>query len=127
MRLVSDEAGSDFGWFFDVYIRNAPLPELMTRKDGNDLVLKWKTANDLPFPMPVPVRVNGTMQRVEMTGGTARIAGGANADVMIDPMMEILRKLPTVPTCEERKVDEEKAKAKREAMEQKRKEEAAKG
>ena len=127
LRLVSDEAGSDFGWFFDVYIRNAPLPELMTRKDGNDLVLKWKTANDLPFPMPVPVRVNGAMQRVEMPGGTARIAGGANADVMIDPMMEILRKLSSSPTCEERKVDEEKAKAKREAAAQKRKEEAAKG
>jgi len=106
LKIVNAETGEDFGWFFDVYLRNAPLPVLDVKKDGADLVLTWQTVKDLPFPMPVPVSVDGVMQRIEMPGGTARIAGAADKTVMIDPKMEILRKLSTVPTCEERKAEE---------------------
>ncbi|GJL95667.1 MAG: peptidase M1 [Hyphococcus sp.] len=106
LAIVTDEAGRDMSWFFEVYLRNAPLPELMSETDGRDLVLNWKTHDDLAFPMPVPVRVNGKMQRVEMRNGQGRIRGGASKNVQIDPMMEILRKLDSIPTCAEREAEE---------------------
>ena len=52
LAIVSDEAGRDMSWFFEVYLRNAALPELMSETDGRDLVLSWKTHDDLAFPMP---------------------------------------------------------------------------
>ena len=58
---------------------------------------------DLIFPMPVPVRVDGEMLRVEFTGNTATLPEVRAADAQIDPLMQILRKLPIVPTCEERR------------------------
>ena len=105
--IVSDEAGQDMSWFFEVYLRNAPLPELESSVDGRDVILRWRTINDLAFPMPVPVRVNGKMRRVEMKDGVGRIRNGASAAIQIDPNMEILRKLDSVPTCEERMAEQE--------------------
>ena len=62
---------------------------------------------DLDFPMPVPVRINGEMLRVEFEGNTAVLPRVGAADVQIDPLMQILRKLPIVPTCEERREERE--------------------
>ncbi len=106
LAIINDEAGADMSWFFDVYVRSAPLPELNAEIDGDDLVLSWNTFSDADFPMPAPVRIDGELRRIEMPGGAARIEGGATAEVMIDPMMEILRKLPSVPTCAERKAED---------------------
>ena len=33
---------------------------------------------------------------------------GEKADVQVDPLMQVLRKLPIVPTCEERRAEEER-------------------
>lgn len=112
VAIASDVADRDLSWFFEVYVREAELPELLVEKDGDDLVLKWKAPNDLPFPMPVPVRIDGEIKRIEMPDGSARIAGGALAEVQIDPMLDVLKRLPSLMTCEERKAEEEKQKAK---------------
>lgn len=109
LEIVSDEAGEDLGWFFEVYLRSGPLPELELTENENGLTLTWATPNELPFPMPVPVRVDGEIRRVEMPGGTATLPGRTSADVQVDPFMRILRKLPTVPTCEEREAEEKQA------------------
>ena len=53
--------------------------------------------------MPVPVRVRGQMTLVHFEDNTAFIEGAANADILIDPEMRVLRKLSVVPTCEERR------------------------
>ncbi|GJL95668.1 MAG: peptidase M1 [Hyphococcus sp.] len=105
LAIVNETTGKDMSWFFEVYLRSAAAPVLESSVEGNDLVLTWTTPNDLPFPMPVPVRVNGKMKRIEMQGGTGRIRGGAKAEIQIDPMMDIFRKLPNQPTCEERKAE----------------------
>ena len=40
-------------------------------------------------------------------GNQALLAGVREADVQIDPFMQVLRKLPVVPTCEERRAEKE--------------------
>ena len=109
LRIASDEANTDLTWFFDVYVRQPGLPELIRETDGADLVLRWKTPGDLPFPMPIPVRIDGVSARLEAPGGVARIAGGAQRRIEIDPMLSVLRVLPSLKTCEERKTAEKAA------------------
>ena len=70
------------------------------------MVLEWQNIDELTFPMPIPVRINDAMQRVEFSGNRAILPGISEADVQVDPYMQILRKLPIVPTCEERREEE---------------------
>ena len=107
LRIASEEAGEDLGWFFEVYARRGPLPVLETSDTEEGLLLEWQNVDGLEFPMPIPVRVDGELQRVEFEGNRALLAGLSEGDVMVDPLMQVLRKLPVVPTCEERRASKE--------------------
>jgi len=101
LRIASAEAGRDLTWFFDVYVRQPVAPELIRETDGADVVLRWKTPEGLAFPMPIPVRIDGQMRRIEAPGGVARIKGAARRTVEVDPLMSVLKRLPSMKTCEE--------------------------
>lgn len=103
MNIASDEADEDLAWFFEVYARRGPLPVLGVTESDSGLTFEWQNIGDLEFPMPIPVRVNGKMIRIEFTGNQAMLPGVWEADVQVDPLMQVLRKLPIVPTCEERR------------------------
>ncbi len=90
--LMNAAAGRDLSWFFDVYLRDAALPELIETRAGGRLTLTWKTARGAAFPLPVDVSMNGTVQRLAMTGGTATINVPAGAHVVVDPMARVLRR-----------------------------------
>ena len=81
-----------------------PVVEL-SEIDG-DLHLQWQVVDELDFPMPLPVSVNGEMRRVEFSDKQATLPNVTKADVLIDPMMQMLRKTEEVPTCEERRAEE---------------------
>ncbi|MGB5163940.1 MAG: M1 family metallopeptidase [Woeseiaceae bacterium] len=105
MNIVNKESGRDLGWFFEVYARRGPLPELSATDSDDGVVLEWHAPDDLDFPMPTPVRVNGEMQLVEFENNRALLQGVSTDDILIDPYMQVLRKLPIVPTCEERRAE----------------------
>ncbi len=106
MMIASDEAGQDMAWFFEVYARRGPLPVLELNETDSGLVFEWQNIGELEFPMPMPVRVNGEMLRVEFNGNRAELPGVRESDVQVDPFMQVLKKLPIVPTCEERREEE---------------------
>lgn len=91
-RYASEAAGRDLGWFFAVYLHRVALPDLIEHRTDDRLVLEWKTPDDLPFPMPVEVQIDGAVQTVPMPGNRAVIALPADAHVVIDPMAKILRR-----------------------------------
>jgi aminopeptidase N len=106
MHIVNEEAGEDLGWFFEVYARSGALP-LLELTDGEDgLQLEWLAPNDLPFPMPIPVRIDGELRTVTFEDNKAMLPGVEKGDVLVDPYMQVLRKLSIVPTCEERRAEE---------------------
>jgi hypothetical protein len=59
--------GKDYQWFFDAYFYQAKLPELRTTRDGDDLVLSWKTPSGKAFPMPVEVKVGDKIVTAPMS------------------------------------------------------------
>ena len=58
--------------------------------NGNTMTLHWETPNNMPFPMPVDVVVNGKTQRVEMKDGKATVNFTGTAPV-IDPNGWVLK------------------------------------
>ncbi|MCP3729034.1 M1 family metallopeptidase [Sphingomonas sp. MG17] len=91
-RLINQAAGRDLTWFFDVYLREAALPELIQTRDGNRVTFSWKTPRGLPFPLPLDVTVNGETRRLAMAGGSDTIEIPPGAHIVPDPMARILRR-----------------------------------
>lgn len=91
VRLVDQVTGKDYGWFFDVYLREAALPQLTQNRVGDRLTLTWKAPAGKPFPLPIEVEVDGKVRLVAMPGGTATLDVPASAHVVIDPDARVLR------------------------------------
>ncbi len=93
LALVNKTSGRQMDWFFNVYLRQPKLPALSYMAVGNSLTLRWNTPDNLPFPMPVEVEINGQIKRVEMPEGKATIQLPKDAKVVVDPHGWILKEL----------------------------------
>ncbi|MGH1366703.1 MAG: M1 family metallopeptidase [Calditrichia bacterium] len=80
-------------WFFEVYLRNAALPELEIERVGKQLTLKWKTVKDLPFPMPLEISIDGNVQRYDFINGELELNVPSEAEVKVDPKNWVLKKM----------------------------------
>jgi aminopeptidase N len=108
--FVKQVMGKDYGWFFDVYLRQAALPELVETRDGGTLTLTWKVPGDLPFPMPVEVQIDGQIRTLAMTGGTDSIAVAPGAHVVVDPYSRVLKRSRAVEEFQAWRTAQSKAK-----------------
>ena len=89
--LAAQAAGRDLRWFFDAYLRQAALPDLVATRHGDTLSLRWQVPGGA-FPMPVEVSVDGVVTRVAMADGSATLPVPAAAHVVLDPMARVLRR-----------------------------------
>ena len=92
---------------FEVYLRETELPTLITERTGDLLTLRWQVPGERTFPMPVPVRVDGVTTVVEMPDGEGTLPIQSDSHVIVDPEMQVLRRLPIIGTCEEIKAERE--------------------
>lgn len=99
IAIVNQEAKRDFIWLFDVYLRQAALPELVLERTPTQLKLRWQVEGGKPFPMPVPLAINGQLRVVQMPDGAAQIDVAPADHVQADPEMKLLRKLDLIDTC----------------------------
>ena len=100
LTIAEKDSGMELDWLFEMYLRQPKLPKLnssvATFQNGpnsiaqNGLVLSWETPNNMPFPMPIDVEINGKIQRVEMKDGKATINYTGTPPV-IDPKSWVLR------------------------------------
>jgi aminopeptidase N len=93
IALVNAASGRDLKWFFDVYMYQAALPELVVTPVGTSLTLRWKTEKNTPFPMPVEVRVGDKIETLAMNDGSGSISVPAGSTYTIDPRSKLLRRL----------------------------------
>jgi aminopeptidase N len=73
-QIAEEESKMDLDWFFEVYLRQPKLPRLITETKGDKIELSWETPNNLPFPMPIEVEMNGKTQKIEMKTGKAEVS-----------------------------------------------------
>jgi aminopeptidase N len=92
IAAVDKTTGRDLDWFFQAYLYQAGLPELQAARQGDRLVLSWKTAGGTPFPMPVEVRVGKQVVTVPMEGGKGSVELPQGATYTLDPHSKILRR-----------------------------------
>ncbi|MGV3616815.1 MAG: M1 family metallopeptidase [Fimbriimonas sp.] len=90
LTIAEKDSGMRLDWFFEVYLRQPKLPKLITKVEGNVMTLQWETPDNLPFPMPIDVEVNGKLQRVKMEGGKGSVTF-TGATPIIDPKGWVLK------------------------------------
>ncbi len=66
ITIVENITGKDMHWFFDIYVRQGRAPVLISNVEKGNLHLRWKTPNNLPFPMPVEVKLGDTVKRYDI-------------------------------------------------------------
>ena len=110
IRALAEAAcDCDLASFFEIYLRQPELPVLVAEPGPERLDLSWEWPAGLSLPdgspvvfeVPVPVRVDGELQRVPMPGGRGQLAVTAGATVEIDPDRWLLRHDPELDADEE--------------------------
>jgi aminopeptidase N len=91
VRIVEEITSRDLSWFFELYVRQPELPELVIERDGPRLALEWKTPGALRFPMPVEVTYSGQTVTVDMSSGSAELQVPDTVHAGVDPEAWILK------------------------------------
>jgi len=111
MAIVKRNSGRDLDWFFQAYLYQAALPELQASRQGDTLLLAWKTEKDTPFPMPVEVRVGERIVSVPMVDGRGSVELPAGASFTLDPRSKVLRREAHIERFHKYQDEQKKAKA----------------
>jgi aminopeptidase N len=90
ITIAEQESNMKLDWFFRTYLRQPALPKLVVKKIDGKTELSWETPDNLEFPMPVEIELNGKLTRVEMHRGKALIENSPS-DLKIDPRGWILK------------------------------------
>ncbi len=90
LKIVNGVTGKDYKWFFDVYLYHAALPKLVATRANGMLRVHWQTPDDLPFPMPLEVKIDGRTVTLPMADGTGEAPASEWSAVTIDPNSKIL-------------------------------------
>ncbi|WP_036113324.1 MULTISPECIES: M1 family metallopeptidase [Luteibacter] len=90
--IVDRVTGKDMHWFFNVYLYQAALPEIVTTREGQQLHLAWSVPGKGPFPMPVDVRVGDRIVSLPMTDGRGDVTLPEGASYTVDPDSKLLRR-----------------------------------
>jgi len=89
-RICEQESGQDLSWFFALYLRQAALPTLISRVEGNHITLRWETPDNLPFQMPVDLKLGNTRKRVNVTHKAQKFPFPKGVKPEVDPDKWIL-------------------------------------
>jgi aminopeptidase N len=97
-HIAEDASGMKLNWFFEVYLRQAKLPKLLTTTNGSQLTLSWAAPENLPFPMPLEIQVANEKRRLDMSNGGAQWSLDSAKELRIDPQRWILKEEPPAAT-----------------------------
>lgn len=85
LNICQSISGLDLNWFFDLYLRQPALPVLHSRIEDGEWQLYWETPNEIPFPMPVEVKMNGKTTRMEIPAEGLRLKVKKGTQPELDP------------------------------------------
>jgi aminopeptidase N len=85
LNLAQSISGQDLDWFVDVYLRQSELPALVSRIENGYLKIQWDAPDNLPFPMPVDIRLGDKTERFEIPSEGRVIGIEGSIEPIIDP------------------------------------------
>ncbi len=95
LTIAEEVSGKELDWFFEVYLRQPELPVLYSLVENGTLKIRWKSPENLPFPMPVEVKIGNEVIRYDIPaeGFTIKLKKGDKPEVDPDHwlLMEISR------------------------------------
>lgn len=91
-QIFEEESKTKLDWFFEVYLHQPKLPELISETIGNKLRIRWKTPGQMLFPMPVDVEMNGVSKRIAMKEGKRELDWNGKGSIKIDKKGWVLKK-----------------------------------
>ncbi len=94
IAAAEQQSGQDLGWLFKVYLYQAKLPELVATRQGDSIEYRWQTQDDVPFPMPLEVSIDGEVVTLAMSNGKGVVKASKKAVVIPDPNSKVLRHQP---------------------------------
>ena len=100
VQVAEEVSGMQLDGFFSVYLYRAQLPVLNVERSQGALRLQWTNTGGAPFEVAVPVRIDGQLQRVKMTDGSARLDVPPAASVEIDPWGWVLKNVQSSGTSD---------------------------
>lgn len=96
IEQAEEISGAELQWLFDVYLKNAKLPELeavLIEKDfENELRLKWITPGIALFEMPLHIKIGDEIKILEMKDGKGKMKFSSAFNPVIDPESRVLKK-----------------------------------
>lgn len=92
LKIAEEVSGKKLDWFWEVYLRQASLPTLIVKQDTSDsiLSLKWEIEKNIPFELPVELKIDEEIIKIEMKNGEAAVKLPQNTIPVIDPNKWIL-------------------------------------
>jgi aminopeptidase N len=94
-QIAEEESKMDLDWFFEVYLRQPELPKLTYEQvegtGGMSVNFKWETPNNMPFNMPIEVKVGDEMKRVTVKDNFGWIPIQKGQELSVDPNGLILK------------------------------------
>ncbi|MGK0304357.1 MAG: aminopeptidase N [Gammaproteobacteria bacterium] len=108
INIVNRLTGEDYTWLFEVYLKQAALPELKQTRTRDKLVLKWQTSDNLAFPMPITISINGKSATYTTIDDQIILEVNKKDHIIIDPKMKVLRYLPIIGLCKENQAKRDK-------------------
>lgn len=93
LEIAERVSGKKLDWFFEIYLRQASLPKLIVKQLQNKIEFSWETENNIPFILPVEIKLGGQLIRVEMKDGKGEITFPQGSEIIINPNDWILMNL----------------------------------
>ncbi|MEX0905841.1 MAG: M1 family metallopeptidase [Balneolaceae bacterium] len=84
-------SGQELGWLFEVYLRQADLPTLRAKRSGGIVELNWDIPDELKFPMPVEIALDGDTLTIVPENGAITFEVSDETVVEADPDNWILK------------------------------------
>ncbi len=84
-NTIETYSEKDLGWVFDVYAYQPKLPKLHYERGKDYILVSWEVPDNLYFPMPVEVKVDKKLYKLDLKRGPARVKAKEKAEVVIDP------------------------------------------
>lgn len=96
LTLTESISGQKLDWLFEVYLRQPELPKLTATRGDGFVRLEWEIPDDLDFPMPVPVQIDGELMTIVPRAGVISFNVYNSSEVELDPDRWVLKEFELV-------------------------------